>query len=182
MPALDVYQGSKSVPPLICGSPYQQELRCFKTGIISARSVSNKTCPLINTTGYFTLAFHSTEIGVSRSKSDSYGCSLVWTVAMLLTLSLWQPWVKNNSTEKRGKRWIWKVICFCFISNKVNNETCILLNLVNSQICCWLMSKGILALSYKHKCSACWYIQDSYCHGQSCGKQWFQNLTICSLI
>lgn len=50
---------SKSVPLLICVSPYHWDLGQFKTAIFSTRSISNKTCLLIRTG---CLPFNSTEV------------------------------------------------------------------------------------------------------------------------
>ena len=54
-----------------------------ETATLSSRSVS-QTCLLINITKCFILPFYCTEIRVSRSNQDSYGCLLLWTVARLL--------------------------------------------------------------------------------------------------
>lgn len=62
----------------------QTRLVMAQTYILSTRSVSNKSCPLINKTGCVTLPFHSTKIRTSGSNWDSYGCFYIWIVAKIL--------------------------------------------------------------------------------------------------
>lgn len=64
----------KSVPLLVRVPPHHR----FKTGILSTRSVSNKTCRFINTTKCFPLHFHSSEICVDTSNWDSYIVFFYW--------------------------------------------------------------------------------------------------------
>ena len=58
----------KSVPLLVRVPPHHR----FKTGILSTRTVGNKTCRLFNATKCFPLPFHSSEICVATSNWDSY--------------------------------------------------------------------------------------------------------------
>ena len=63
---------SKSVPLLLCVSPYHQAMRQFKTLILAIRLVKSKPVYLQKTTKCSTPPFHSTE--VSKSNLDSYRC------------------------------------------------------------------------------------------------------------
>ena len=74
---------SQSVTPFICVFSYHQDLRRFKTGILST-----KPAYLWAQLAVFTLPFHSTEIRVSRSNWDSYSCSLLWAVAIPLGVAM----------------------------------------------------------------------------------------------
>ena len=70
---------SDPVPPLACVRSNQRDSKRFKTHILSTRSLSNKTCVLINTTCCFTwvqllYVFHSTALRFFKSNWDSCGC------------------------------------------------------------------------------------------------------------
>lgn len=53
-------------PSSICVSPYPRVSRGSQMGILSTRSLSHKTCLLINTTGGFLCLCHRTESRLSR--------------------------------------------------------------------------------------------------------------------
>lgn len=69
---------SQSVPPLKCASPYPQDLRWFKSGALSTRSVGNKTCLAMIQPGVSPCLYHSTVDG----------CFLFWIVALLLAVAM----------------------------------------------------------------------------------------------
>lgn len=67
---------SRSVSPLIRVSRYHSDLRWLKSGTLSTRLVSHKTCLLITISSQFTLPYHRTKIGVSRLNLNLYSsCS-----------------------------------------------------------------------------------------------------------
>lgn len=71
---------SDSVPSLICVSSYLRDLKWFITSNFSAKSVSNKMCPRINTTRCFILCFITLgsgflgQIGGKKKKKKTLMC------------------------------------------------------------------------------------------------------------